>query len=263
MSQYRRSKSTFQQFHPLIILVIGGIILGVLSVLESRLSNGHFQQIVHGVFQFFYVAVIAIFGSLAVAAEIRRRDRKRLLDVQTGLASIRAMPWDRFEYMIGEAFRRQGYRVTEHGGGGADGGIDLILHRKGTTTLVQAKRWNQQRVGVPVVREMYGVLMDRKADQFIIVSSGSFTRDAYDFAQGKPITLVDGKELYELIQSVQTPGASAPSPNTCTADDQPPICPACGSGMVQRTARKGRNRGKTFWGCSRYPLCRGILSLKP
>lgn len=34
-------------------------------------------------------------------------------------------------------------------------------------------------------------------------------------------------------------------------------CPSCGSRMVRRTARKGRRRGRQFWGCSRYPSCTG------
>ena len=33
-------------------------------------------------------------------------------------------------------------------------------------------------------------------------------------------------------------------------------CPVCSSPMVLRTARKGRNAGNQFWGCSRYPACR-------
>lgn len=34
-------------------------------------------------------------------------------------------------------------------------------------------------------------------------------------------------------------------------------CPLCSSSMVLRTARRGRNSGSKFWGCSRYPACRG------
>ena len=33
-------------------------------------------------------------------------------------------------------------------------------------------------------------------------------------------------------------------------------CPVCNSLMVLRTARKGRNAGNQFWGCSRFPACR-------
>jgi ATP-dependent DNA helicase RecQ len=38
-------------------------------------------------------------------------------------------------------------------------------------------------------------------------------------------------------------------------------CPECDSPMVQRTARRGRNKGEQFWGCSRYPNCRGTRDL--
>jgi DNA-binding helix-hairpin-helix protein with protein kinase domain len=36
-----------------------------------------------------------------------------------------------------------------------------------------------------------------------------------------------------------------------------PSCPLCNSRMVRRTARRGRRSGNQFWGCSRYPNCRG------
>lgn len=35
------------------------------------------------------------------------------------------------------------------------------------------------------------------------------------------------------------------------------LCPNCGSRMVRRTAKRGYRRGSQFWGCSRYPACRG------
>jgi four helix bundle suffix protein len=38
-----------------------------------------------------------------------------------------------------------------------------------------------------------------------------------------------------------------------------PTCPQCGRAMVLRTAQKGRNAGKQFWGCSAYPECRGVV----
>lgn len=39
-----------------------------------------------------------------------------------------------------------------------------------------------------------------------------------------------------------------------------PACPDCGKPMRKRTAKKGANAGKSFWGCSGYPDCRGIRS---
>jgi len=37
------------------------------------------------------------------------------------------------------------------------------------------------------------------------------------------------------------------------------ICPKCGNAMILRTAKKGVNAGNKFWGCSKFPKCRGTL----
>jgi DNA-binding helix-hairpin-helix protein with protein kinase domain len=34
-------------------------------------------------------------------------------------------------------------------------------------------------------------------------------------------------------------------------------CPTCGASMVRRTARKGKYAGRQFWGCSKFPVCKG------
>jgi hypothetical protein len=38
-----------------------------------------------------------------------------------------------------------------------------------------------------------------------------------------------------------------------------PACPQCGTAMIQRTAKKGQFAGQRFWGCGRYPKCKGIV----
>lgn len=35
-------------------------------------------------------------------------------------------------------------------------------------------------------------------------------------------------------------------------------CPNCKANMRVRTATKGRKKGRKFWGCIRYPECKGI-----
>jgi predicted RNA-binding Zn-ribbon protein involved in translation (DUF1610 family) len=39
-----------------------------------------------------------------------------------------------------------------------------------------------------------------------------------------------------------------------------PHCPKCGSQMILRTAKRGD--GGQFWGCSKYPECRGIVNFQ-
>lgn len=40
-----------------------------------------------------------------------------------------------------------------------------------------------------------------------------------------------------------------------------PSCPNCGKAMVVRTARKGPNAGKPFFGCSGYPKCKTVIAI--
>ena len=40
-----------------------------------------------------------------------------------------------------------------------------------------------------------------------------------------------------------------------------PPCPKCGKPMVLRTAQKGKQAGKQFWGCSGYPECKGVIDI--
>ena len=39
-----------------------------------------------------------------------------------------------------------------------------------------------------------------------------------------------------------------------------PNCPKCGSAMVLRDTKKGQNVGNKFWGCTKFPQCRGIMN---
>ncbi|MES2181547.1 MAG: restriction endonuclease [Pseudomonadota bacterium] len=205
----------------------------------------------------YVIPVIFIIG--ACVSTIKSKKRVKLLDKQSGIESIRDMSWQDFELLVGEAFRRKGFAVRENGGGGADGGIDLVLTKNGKKSIVQCKRWKTFSIGVPLIRELYGVMTSERANDCIFVSSGNYTAEARLFAENKPIWLIDGSELLEMVAGVQVqPNIKKPS-----AYQQPvatdPECPLCGSVMVKRTARKGANAGNEFWGCSAYPGCRGTL----
>ena len=192
-------------------------------------------------------------GLLCIVAAISAFNSWRkgeLLERQSGIDTLRKISWREFEELVGEAYRRQGYMVTETGGGGADGGVDLILQKNGEKILVQCKHWKMDKVGVKVARELYGVVAAESASGGIVISSGAFTQEAKDFAKGKPLELLDGPVLLNLIAEVQ----KTPAIHTKKADDN--ICPICGSKMVLRTAKKGALAGEKFWGCSAFPKCR-------
>ncbi len=206
--------------------------------------------------------VLALCWMAALASFLGARRRRRLLDTCNTLENLASGSWHEFELLVGEAFRRQGYAVEETGLGGPDGGIDLILRKQGRKVLVQCKQWNRRQVGVSVVREMAGLLAHHGASAVKIVGIGTFTRDAEAFAAGKPIELVSGEALLEMIRAVQPP-ASVPQATTRIEPSLSPAlppsspasaCPKCGSALVERTNRR---TGQSFQGCSQFPRCRG------
>lgn len=95
--------------------------------------------------KFLQYIIPAVFIIGSVVSVFKSKARRKLLDEQTNLDSIRAMSWQQFEQLVGEAFRRKGFEVTENGGGGADGGIDLILNKNGRKSIVQCKRWKHSQ----------------------------------------------------------------------------------------------------------------------
>jgi hypothetical protein len=47
------------------------------------------------------------------------------------------------------------------------------------------------------------------------------------------------------------------TPSHLSVVDTSPSCPRCGEKMMLRTAKKGANPGEQFWGCPKFPGCRG------
>jgi restriction system protein len=201
-------------------------------------------------FAFLAGAVMSIYG------RFKRRALHGQVAASPDRGTLNDMSWQQFEALAGEAFRRKGYAVTETGGGGADGGIDLVLKRAGETFLVQCKQWRAIKVGVNIVRELYGVMAAKGATGGFVVTSGVFTNEARAFAEGRNITLMDGKALHALVRGVSVRDKADPATPIYVTTGAP-FCPVCQSRMEKRTAKRGANAGNEFWGCSRYPECKG------
>jgi len=186
----------------------------------------------------------------APISALRSWKKRKRLDSQKDLDSIRTLGWREFEELVGEAYRRQGYSVSENVSAGPDEGVDLVLKKDSNLVLVQCKQWRSTKVGVNVVREMYGVMTAKHATSAILITSGLFTQEAKNFAADKPIDLVEGNQLARLIANVQRGEATLKKVSGSN------VCPKCGGEMVLRTAQRGPSPGQKFWGCSNFPRCR-------
>ena len=106
-----------------------------------------------------------------------------------------------FEALVAELLGRMGLRV-QHTGQAGDGGVDVVAQDTtplvGGDVIVQVKRYRSP-VGPEVVRDLFGTLHHRGASRGLLVTTSRFGPDAHEFAAGKPLRLVSGAELLDLL----------------------------------------------------------------
>ena len=206
-----------------------------------------------------YLAPFALLLASLLAWIAKRKRRKLLIETEGRRASapLQQLSWKAFEQLVAAHFEREGYTVTPTQAG-ADGGVDVIARKGSETFLIQCKQWRATKVGVSVVRELFGLMAAQGATGAYVVSMGPFTREARHFAEGRNIELVDAHVLLKKSEHRAAPELPSLAPDSTPAD---PSCPKCGAVMVRRVARRGANAGTEFYGCSTYPKCRGTVQL--
>jgi len=145
----------------------------------------------------------AVFAIGWFAAQAERARRRHLVE---WTADLRRLDGEEFEWLVGETFRREGWKVTETGRQDeSDGNIDLELRRDGERKVVQCKRWSARWVGVNEIRTFGGTLL-REAlpgSAGIFVTLSDINRPARAEAEKMHIAVIDGRELYARIEKVR------------------------------------------------------------
>jgi hypothetical protein len=89
-----------------------------------------------------------------------------------------------FEELIADIWKRFGYDV-ELTAQTRDGGRDIVAIKQAEANLrvlIECKRYDRRRkVGVGIVRELYGVKVDEGASKAILATTSTFSLDAKDF----------------------------------------------------------------------------------
>jgi len=83
-----------------------------------------------------------------------------------------------------------------------DGGVDCVAWDPrpifGGKVVIQAKRY-KNTVGVSAVRDLFGTLQNEGASKGILVTTSGYGQASFEFAQNKPIELIDGANLLYLL----------------------------------------------------------------
>ncbi|MGW1014624.1 restriction endonuclease [Streptomyces termitum] len=133
-----------------------------------------------------------------------------------------------FEGLVAELFRARGLQaVTTRRSN--DGGVDVDALDpdpiSGGSIVVQVKRY-RNTVPPSAVRDLYGTVQGAGANKGVLVTTSKFGPGSYTFADGKPLTLISGTELVDLLRRHGLRGrlgdpraepASAPAPSGAAA----------------------------------------------
>ncbi len=156
-------------------------------------------------------ASLASLAPIAPVMELDTEDRRFIEAREVGAAldqgtNLAAISWEDFEHLVREVFEKEfasrggEVKVTQSS---SDGGVDAIAFDHDPITggkiVIQAKRYTRT-VGVSAVRDLYGTIMNEGASRGILVSTADYGPDAYKFATGKPITLMNGANLLHMLE---------------------------------------------------------------
>ncbi|WP_297634929.1 restriction endonuclease [uncultured Clostridium sp.] len=147
---------------------------------------------------------------VAPIANINNEDRRFIESREIGEKirgiNLAQMHWEDFEHLIRELFEKEfsqngsEVRITQSS---RDGGVDAVMFDpdpiKGGKYVIQAKRYTNV-VGVSAVRDLYGTVLNEGASKGILVTTSNYGADSYEFANDKPITLLNGANLLHMLE---------------------------------------------------------------
>ena len=157
--------------------------------------------------------------------------------------------WYQFEKFSETLLSNEGYAVERKGGAQPDGGVDLVAIKESDTILVQCKHWKTWEIKPKTVREMLGTMSINKTNKGVIYTLKGASKTASELAVQQGIGIEAGHGLADRALRQ----LSKEQLDSILKTDVH-HCPKCEAEMVWR-----EGNFKPFWGCSRYPRCRGKL----
>ncbi|MFE2809890.1 restriction endonuclease [Streptomyces nigra] len=129
-----------------------------------------------------------------------------------------------FESLVADLFRAMGMQaVTTQRSN--DGGVDVDATDptpiRGGKIVVQVKRY-RSTVPPTAVRDLYGTVQDRGANKGVLVTTSAFGPGSHTFARGKPLELISGAELVDLLHRHELRGRLGEGSRTAPTQTPPP-----------------------------------------
>jgi len=197
--------------------------------------------------------IVAALAS-AVAVVLFRWRRGPSLQSLGTLEGLRGMSRRDFHAALAASFSQQGYAVETQAA--SAGPVTLLLVKADRKILVQCRHRTDAQAGAEAIERLHEAMTAEGATGGLIVTSTALSSGAKAVAANKPIGVIEGRAVLELVNRGRpldpiAGGAIARSePQLGLVFTDSPDCPLCRSPMLSAQAQSGSNAEAAVWNCS-------------
>ena len=179
------------------------------------------------------------------------------------LQSIRELSDAEFDRLVRLIFRQRSFSFNSESNPAT---CELIIEKDEAKVLVNYQHWRNAHIEATAIQQLLSSMNQYDIDSGIILCAGTFSQETRELAIKNNILLVNGDDLGKMLNDLLTAQTHSVTEKNTTEHNlktyTEPDCPECGSPMIKRVAHRGKFAGRPFWGCSHYPECKGVLSIK-
>ena len=171
-----------------------------------------------------------------------------------------------FEDYLKELFTVLGYQVIKTKSTG-DQGADLIIKKDDQKTVVQAKKYSGS-VTNKAIQEVVASKKHYGADKGMVVTTGKFTKSAFDLAKSNKVDLWDKNKLKQVVNEINESSISKNNLNSqqssnLEGDHFPAVCPTCQEDIKLKIDDLPKKEKKLIMDCPECNLELGIRIPEP
>ena len=153
--------------------------------------------------------IFAPYVALALLAPItlsifNSRKKKKLHDLKDQIQAIQELPWQELKDLVAEIYRCNGYIIMENSTFTNDPSVDIFLRKGANLYLLQCRYWLNRKLGLREVKNLFSLMHAKQASGVFLLATGIFSNEARNYAAGKPINLIDGIELVEMLDKINS-----------------------------------------------------------
>ena len=117
--------------------------------------------------------------------------------------ALSRIPWQDFEILVANRYRRHGWQVTHCGQGQtgvhAESEADLRMRRDGELALVQCRHESRSRLDARSIERLLGRAREDAATQVIVFASADLPEDARQLAESGGATIIEGAAVRDML----------------------------------------------------------------